>query len=79
MNPTSPGGMKIKNKGGISLNDLPEIVILNREIERFKKTMLKAPSLEDEESFRGIAERHFLNGLTRAKELLLLDQSEISQ
>jgi len=60
-----------------TLNDLPEIAILDQEIERFKKTMLKHPSQEEDESYRGIAERHFLNGLLRAKEILLLDHYQV--
>lgn len=78
-NPAMPAKTKHMKDSGIRLNDLPEIAILNREIERFEKTMLKNPSLEEEESYRGTAERHFLNGLLRAKELLLLDHYQTPQ
>ena len=57
-------------------NDLPEIAMINREIERFKKTMLQHPTHEEDESYRGVAERHFLNGLKRAKEVLMLSHCE---
>lgn len=56
----------------ITIHDLPEIAILSREIKRFKKTMLRNPTHEEEESSRAVVERHFLNGLERAREVLLL-------
>ncbi|MDP2629301.1 MAG: hypothetical protein Q8P45_01155 [Candidatus Harrisonbacteria bacterium] len=56
----------------LAVNDLPEIAIINREIERFKKTMIQNPTHEEEEGWRAVAERHFLNGLEKAREVLLL-------
>jgi len=56
----------------LSVNDLPEIAIINREIERFKKSMMQNHTHEEEETYRAIAERHFLNGLERAREVLIL-------
>ena len=67
---------QVAGDGGIGINDLPEIQIIVREIERFKKTMLQNPPHEEEESPRGVAERHFLNGLERAKEILALSHYE---
>lgn len=64
------------NKMRITLDDLPEIAIINQEIERFKQTMLQNPTQEEEESYRVLAERHFLNGLQRAREVLLLSHNE---
>ncbi len=65
---------KLKKTGALKMTayDLPEISILNREMERFKQTMLQSPTHEEEESYRAVAERHFLNGLKRAREVLLL-------
>ncbi len=68
---------QVAGDGGIGINDLPEIQIIVREIERFKKTMLQNPTHEEDESYRVVAERHFLYGLEKAKELLLLDHYEI--
>jgi hypothetical protein len=76
MNPTS-SETKEKKNSGISINDLPEIAVLNREIERFKKMMIQNPTHEEEESYRVVAERHFLNGLERAKEVLFLSHIEL--
>src|SRR3989338_2416311 len=45
------------------INDLPEIAVVNREIERFKRVMLQNPTNEEEDSPRAVAERHILNGL----------------
>lgn len=61
------------------INDLPEISIINREIERFKKTMLQNPSHEEEENPRAVAERHILNGLERARDVLILSYLEHCQ
>lgn len=74
MNVTIPKRTKDVGDLKIVVNDLPEIATINREVERFKKTMLQNPTQEEEESYRAVAERHFLNGLERAKELLLLSQ-----
>ena len=60
----------------LEINDLPEIAVINREIKRFKKTMLQNPSQEEEESYRVVAERHLLNGLERARDLLILSYFE---
>jgi len=59
----------------LSVNDLPEIAIINREIERFKKSMMQNLTHEEEGTYRAIAERHFLNGLERAREVLILSYS----
>lgn len=69
---------KLKKTGALKMTayDLPEISILSREIERFKQTMLQNPNHEEEESYRAVAERHFLNGLRRAREVLLLGHYE---
>lgn len=53
------------------VNDLPEIAMINREIERFKTTMIRNLTLADEESARAVAERHILNGLEIARDVLL--------
>ena len=60
----------------IGVDELPEIAILNREIERFKKTMLRSPTHEEEDSHRAVAERHFLNGLERARDVLIVSYHE---
>ena len=60
----------------LGLNDLPEITIINREIERFKRVMLQNPTHEEEDSPRAVAERHILNGLERAREVLLLSYDQ---
>lgn len=57
----------------VGINDLPEIAVLNCEIERFKKVMLQNPGEEEEDSYRAVAERHILNGLERARDLLILN------
>jgi len=69
---------KLKKTGALKMtvDDLPEISILNREIERFKKTMFQNVTHEEEESYRVVTERHFLNGLKRAREVLLLSHSQ---
>ena len=67
---------KTARKGKITIKDLPEIVILDREIERFKKMALQNPTMEEEESYRRVAERNFLNGLERARDILFLSHSE---
>jgi hypothetical protein len=64
------------NAPQIGIDDLPEIALLNREIERFKKTMLQNPSQEEENSYRAVAERHLLSGLERARDLLILSYLE---
>ncbi len=53
---------KLKKTGALKMTayDLPEISILNREMERFKQTMLQSPTHEEEESYRAVAERHFV-------------------
>ena len=62
--------------GRIRINDLPDIRVIEREIQRFKGAMLRNPTHEEEDSPRCVAERHFLNGLERAKEILVLSHYE---
>ena len=71
-----PQKTETSNEPHIVIDDLPEIAVLNREIERFKRTMLQNPSHEEEESYRAVAERHFLNGLERARDLLIMSYLE---
>jgi len=75
-NLTKPQKTETPNEPHIAIDDLPEIAVLNREIERFKRTLLQNPSHEEEDSHRAVAERHFLNGLERARDLLLMSYLE---